>query len=69
MKGKIHLLYKFILSPTSKKLKNAKTEKQRETIMKNFTKQRIEALLEEGSFLCAPVGDEEVRRCFVPFRS
>lgn len=29
--------------------------------MKNFTKQRIQSLLEEGAFLCAPVGEEEVR--------
>lgn len=61
LKSKIHLLYKFTLSPTSKKLKNAKTEKQRELIKRNYTKLRIEALLEDGKFLCEPVGEEEVR--------
>lgn len=62
MKGKIHTFYKIRLSPDSKKLKTAKSERDRERIIIKDTKQRIKALLEDGSFLNAPVGDEEVRK-------
>ncbi len=61
MKGKINQLYKIVLSPTSQKLKSAKSEKAREQIMKNYTKQRVGELLDDGAFLQMPVGPEEVR--------
>ncbi len=51
---------KITLSRTSKKLKYAKSEKERQRILKVDTERHIKALLEDGAYLNAPVGDEEV---------